>query len=72
MATHQPEGAGEAAESSGYFLVRVHYPLATDVRELSGMIERLGRGEKRSFRSGEELLRMLTAWPAAPASQDRR
>jgi hypothetical protein len=45
----------------GYFLVRVRRTPDTP-GELSGLVERLGSGEKRPFRTGEELARVVAEW----------
>jgi hypothetical protein len=36
---------------------------------LSGLVERLGTGEKQSFRSWEELQRLVRGWNAAGAGE---
>lgn len=55
--THEPGGDG--IERFEYFMVRVtrsgrHPDL------LAGLVERLGSGEKRSFDTGEQLLRLVS------------
>lgn len=54
-----------------YFMVRLHrQPATTDLRSLAGMVERLATGEKCSFTSGDELLRLMDDWPASrPATE---
>lgn len=44
-----------------YFVVRVSRSAGGPVR-LSGLIERLGSGEKRWFYSGEQLTHLVTLW----------
>lgn len=43
-----------------YFMVRV--TRTEDDARLSGLVERLGTGEKRSFGSGQQLLWLVGAW----------
>ncbi len=53
-----------------YFMIRVRQPLTPDRSEagapLAGVVERLASGEKRSFESGVELLRLIGTWPEPP------
>lgn len=42
-------------------MIRIHSN--PDPPVIAGAIEHLGTGEKRSFVSGEELLRLLGSWP---------
>jgi hypothetical protein len=53
----QPDNGG-APERFEYFMLRLtrsaYYP-----ERLAGLVERLGSGEKRSFDTGEELLRLV-------------
>lgn len=49
-------------ETSDYFMLRIRRDTAATT-VLVGLIERLTTGEKRSFDSGDELLRLVTAWP---------
>jgi hypothetical protein len=44
----------------GYYIVRVRPDGATG--ELAGLVERLSTGEKRAFRSYEELARVVEEW----------
>lgn len=48
---------------SAYFMVRIHSGPLQTAAALAGAIEDLGTGEKRTFVSGEELLRLLASWP---------
>ena len=55
-----------------YFVVRLqHAPSAVGQAELSGVVERLASGEKSTFRSAAELVRLLGAWahPSEVTSQ---
>jgi hypothetical protein len=45
-----------------YFVVRLAR-LDADPNRLSGLIERLGSGEKRTFDDQDQLLRLFTSWP---------
>jgi hypothetical protein len=44
-----------------YFMVRLARSNA-DPASLSGLIERIGSGEKRTFGTGEELVHQFTSW----------
>lgn len=46
----------------GYFMVRVHRHPGAALGEVTGVVERLGTGEKRPFRSSEELARVVAEW----------
>jgi hypothetical protein len=67
--THAPgcdEGTPERFE---YFMLRVtrsaHHP-----DRLAGLVERLGSGEKRSFDTGEQLIRLVgDGFPVSPNLQ---
>ena len=59
--SHEPDVEEGRAERFDYFMVR----LSRSTREpqrLAGLIERLGSGEKRSFETGEQLVRLVGAW----------
>jgi hypothetical protein len=44
-----------------YFVVRLSRSVSEPDR-VSGLVERLGSGEKRSFSTGEHLLQLVTFW----------
>ncbi|MEP6573167.1 MAG: hypothetical protein ABJD11_10750 [Gemmatimonadota bacterium] len=46
----------------GYFVVRVRRTSGTLAGEVSGVVERLGSGEKREFQSSQELARVVEEW----------
>jgi hypothetical protein len=46
----------------GYFVVRVRRLPGMAVGECSGLVERLATGEKREFRSKEELAQVVAEW----------
>jgi hypothetical protein len=52
-----------------YYMIRVQTPadtIPTDgAPELSGVVERLGSGEKRDFADVAELVRLVTTWSKA-------
>lgn len=52
----------EGRESNGfsYFMIR----LSPGAGEVSGVVERIGTGEKRTFASGQELVTLVSGWPA--------
>jgi hypothetical protein len=56
--THDPGTGDGATQRFEYFMVRVtrtpHQP-----ERIAGLVERLGSGEKRSFDTGEQLLRLV-------------
>jgi hypothetical protein len=56
--THEPGTAAGASERFEYFMVRLTRS-AHDPDRLAGLVERLGSGEKRSFDTGEQLLRLV-------------
>jgi hypothetical protein len=48
-----------------YYTIRIRRSSPSDQPEpppLTGVVERLGAGEKQSFADGAELLRLLSAW----------
>jgi hypothetical protein len=46
----------------GYFIVRVRRGPDLSAGECAGVVERVGTGEKREFRTSAELIRALTEW----------
>lgn len=46
-----------------HFMIRVTLPDDSGMGEVSGLVERLGTGEKQPFTSGEHLLRLVRDWP---------
>lgn len=54
-----------------YYMVRITRPAAEAPAPMSGLVERLGTGEKQSFGSIDELMRLITDWNA-PERLDRR
>lgn len=54
-------------DSFEYYMVRIHRSDG-DPRQVTGHVERLGTGEKRRFGSGEDLVRLVAAWPADEGS----
>lgn len=60
-------GPDEEARALGfaYFMIRLHHPAGEAPGALSGTVERLGSGEKQAFRSGAELVELLSSWPGA-------
>jgi hypothetical protein len=53
-----------------YYMVRISRPPAETQLELplTGIVERLGFGEKQSFADGAELLRLLNGWLDRPGN----
>jgi len=49
------------SERFEYFMIRVTRS-DKDPDRVSGLVERLGSGEKRSFETGDQLLRMVGGW----------
>jgi len=74
MSIHRPDGRERAGERFEYFMVRVTR-FESDPDRMSGMIERLGSGEKRSFDTGEHLVQLVGAWSSdlnmTPGTDDR-
>jgi hypothetical protein len=64
MGDAQPPG--ESADSGphrlGYFIVRVKSPATHGSGECAGLVERLSTGEKRTFRTSDELARVVEEW----------
>ncbi len=46
----------------GYFMVKIRRSGADPGGDISGVVERLGSGEKREFRSCDELARVVDEW----------
>lgn len=55
------DGAGWT-QGFDYFVVRMSRS-DREPRRLSGLIERLGSGEKRWFDTSDQLVRLVTLWP---------
>jgi hypothetical protein len=58
MSATPPTDDSRAPERLEYFMLRVRRS-ADDVEHISGLIERLGTGEKWSFETGQQLLRVV-------------
>lgn len=58
MTAHGPDGEGGASERFEYFMLRLTRS-ALEPDRVAGLIERLGSGEKRSFDTGEQLVRLV-------------
>jgi hypothetical protein len=56
--THEPDEEGGVAERFEYFMVRLTRT-ATEPDRVAGLVERLGSGQKRSFDTGEQLVRLV-------------
>lgn len=64
--SREPVDQEETVTPYAYVVLRVRrFDRGADVG-LVGVAERLGTGEKRSFATGEELLRLIALWSAAP------
>ncbi len=62
MALHLPdEDSGTTSERFEYFMVRLTKS-GKDPERVAGLVERIGSGEKRSFETGDQLLRMVGGW----------
>ena len=46
----------------GYFIVRVRRQPGTTLADVTGIVERLGSGEKRPFRTSAELAQLVEEW----------
>jgi hypothetical protein len=65
MSSPQPPDPLHPAGSplgSGYFIVRVRRISGAAFGDVSGVVERLGTGEKREFRSSSELAQVVAEW----------
>ena len=60
--SEQPAREDAKLTRFAYFMIRVHNVTDAGPRSVSGLVERLGTGEKRSFQDGEELLGLLSSW----------
>jgi hypothetical protein len=58
MTAHEPGSEGGVHERFEYFMVRVTRSTREPGR-VTGLIERLGSGEKRSFDTGEQLAQLV-------------
>jgi hypothetical protein len=54
---------GTMTDSFEYYMVRIRRSDA-DPRQVTGHVECLRTGEKRHFECGEDLVRLVAAWPA--------
>jgi hypothetical protein len=55
---HEPEDEGGVSERFEYFMVRLTRS-SRDPDRVAGLIERLGSGQKRTFDTGEQLVRLV-------------
>jgi hypothetical protein len=65
MTPSQPSGIQTPAAGSpalGYFIVRVRRLPGTAIGDVTGVVERLGTGEKRLFQSSAELAQVVAEW----------
>ena len=64
MGDAQPpaESADSGLLRLGYFIVRVRRSGAHGPDEFEGLVERLSTGEKRAFRTSDELARVVEEW----------
>jgi hypothetical protein len=62
MTIRQPESNEADAPGLGYFVVRVRRLPGTALGDVTGVVERLGTGEKRPFRSSAELSQIIEEW----------
>jgi hypothetical protein len=62
MTNSAPGAEGGAGSRFEYFMVRLRWT-GDAPGELSGQIERLGSGEKRTFDTGVHLLELVAKWP---------
>ncbi|MBA3522129.1 MAG: hypothetical protein H0T90_06495 [Gemmatimonadales bacterium] len=62
MSVHQSDGVEGTTERFDYFMIRVTRSQREPDR-VAGLIERLGSGEKRSFETGEQLVRLVGGGP---------
>lgn len=58
MTKHAPDAEGGTVERFEYFMVRLTRS-AHEPDRIAGLVERLGSGEKRSFDTGEQLVRLV-------------
>jgi hypothetical protein len=75
MTKSAPDGEGGVTERFEYYMVRLARSAGQPER-VAGLVERLGSGEKRSFDTGEELVRLVGDWSVLdlnmqPAATDR-
>ncbi len=63
MSLHPPDAdhGTTTSERFEYFMIRVTRS-DKDPDRVSGLVERLGSGEKRTFETGDQLLRMVGGW----------
>jgi hypothetical protein len=60
MSIHQP-GGDNGTERFDYFMIRLTRS-ETEPDRVAGLVERLVSGEKRSFETGEQLVRLVGGW----------
>ncbi len=66
MTAHSATDHDGSTDRFDYFMVRV--TRAEDDARLTGLVERLGTGEKRSFGSGQHLLWLVASWSNAESN----
>ncbi|MBI4419801.1 MAG: hypothetical protein HY560_03180 [Gemmatimonadetes bacterium] len=67
MTEQEPSQSEGQYSGFSYFMIRVQRPVPARPATVSGLIERLGTGDKRQFSSERELLALLRTWPADPS-----
>jgi hypothetical protein len=65
---HTDADGAVTAAAVEYFMIRVHPDRSAEPPRISGVIERLGTGEKLTFADTTELIGLLGSWPK-PASK---
>ena len=63
-----PPASIRGMERFAYYMIRMaqpHEDSASDAERVTGVIERLASGEKRTFGNADELLRLVTEWPGS-------
>ena len=58
----EPDPHAVPVATLGYFVVRVRRASTAEAGQISGIVERIGSGEKRQFASSEELGRVVEEW----------
>jgi len=62
-AMHTDADGAATAGAVEHFMIRVHPDRSAEPPRISGVIERLGTGEKLTFAGAAELIRLLGSWP---------
>lgn len=74
---NKPSNESETNAGFDYFVVRLSRSSGSHPAQVTGLVERIGSGEKRPFDTAEHLVQLVTLWsepgsnsPPPPANEE--